>query len=126
MSIRMRKRALPVVLAGWALPAAILPNAAQARVTLGNWDAAQQRQVVRAGLMSNLRGNDFGGAAEISVQIIKQSGKKPRARVRARDLHSGDWLMVRGYDAGGRWDVLYGAMNNALNIAIKAAGWQFA
>jgi hypothetical protein len=74
MPARVLKRALPVLLAGWAaLAAAIaaiaaiaaMPAAASAQVTLANWDAAQQREVVRAGLMSNVRGNDFDGSQRL-------------------------------------------------------------
>jgi hypothetical protein len=65
MPVRVLKLALPVVLAAWTVLAAILPAAASAQVTLANWDAAQQRQVVQAGLMSNLYGNDFGGAERL-------------------------------------------------------------
>jgi cell wall-associated NlpC family hydrolase len=89
MSIRMLTRALPVVLAGWALLAATLPTAAQAQVTLGNWDAAQQRQVVRAGLMSNLRGNDFGGAARLPGAQADRA-LAALARLAIRDVASGD------------------------------------
>jgi cell wall-associated NlpC family hydrolase len=45
--------------------AAVAPDAAGAQVTLGNWDAAQQHQVVKAGLMGDLSGNSFGGAAQL-------------------------------------------------------------
>jgi cell wall-associated NlpC family hydrolase len=89
MSIRMLTRALPVVLAGWALLAATLPTAAQAQITLGNWDAAQQRQVVRAGLMSNLRGNDFGGAARLPGAQADRA-LAALARLAIRDVASGD------------------------------------
>jgi cell wall-associated NlpC family hydrolase len=65
MPARVLKLALPVVIAGWAVLAAVMPAAASAQVTLANWDAAQQRQVVHAGLMSNLHGNDFGGAERL-------------------------------------------------------------
>jgi cell wall-associated NlpC family hydrolase len=67
----MSRRALKHVLlvcAGWAAMIALVgvaPATAAAQVTLGNWDAAQQRQVVRAGLMSDLSGHDFGGAARL-------------------------------------------------------------
>jgi hypothetical protein len=44
----MLKRALPVLLVGWAGLAAAIPAAASAQVTLGNWDAAQQHQVVHS------------------------------------------------------------------------------
>ncbi|HEY1566006.1 MAG TPA: hypothetical protein VGF68_03280, partial [Solirubrobacteraceae bacterium] len=65
MPARVLKLALPVVIAGWAVLAAVMPAAASAQVTLASWDAAQQRQVVHAGLMSNLHGNDFGGAERL-------------------------------------------------------------
>jgi cell wall-associated NlpC family hydrolase len=65
MPVCVLKLALPVVACGWALLTAIMPAAASAQVTLANWDAAQQRQVVHAGLMSNLRGSDFGGATRL-------------------------------------------------------------
>jgi cell wall-associated NlpC family hydrolase len=63
MPARALKLALPVVL--WAVLAAIIPAAASAQVTLANWDAAQQRQVVHAGLMGDLSGRDFGGAERL-------------------------------------------------------------
>jgi cell wall-associated NlpC family hydrolase len=62
MPLRVLKRALLLVCATCAALGTLLPAAAGARVTLGNWDAAQQRQVVRAGLMSDRHGRDFGGA----------------------------------------------------------------
>jgi cell wall-associated NlpC family hydrolase len=67
MLARVLKLALPVVaaLSGWAAVGVVLPAAAHAQVTLANWDATQQRQVVHAGLMSNLQGNDFGGAERL-------------------------------------------------------------
>jgi cell wall-associated NlpC family hydrolase len=65
MLSRVLKLRLPVVLAAGAVLAAILPSAASAQVTLANWDAAQQRQVVHIGLMSNLHGSDFGGAERL-------------------------------------------------------------
>src|SRR5690348_135916 len=65
MPARVLKLALPVVVAGWAVLAAARPAVASAQITLGNWDAAQQRQVVRAGLMSDRSGRDFGGAARL-------------------------------------------------------------
>ena len=45
---------------------AAAPAGASAAVTLGNWDAAQQRQVVKDGLMS-APGGSFGGAAPLST-----------------------------------------------------------
>jgi cell wall-associated NlpC family hydrolase len=65
MPVRVLKHALLLVCAGCAAVGALLPASAGARVTLGNWDAAQQRQVVRAGLMSQLHGRDFGGGESL-------------------------------------------------------------
>ena len=65
MLARVLKRALPVLLVGGAVLSAAMPAAASAQVTLANWDTAQQRQVVHAGLMSNLHGQDFGGAERL-------------------------------------------------------------
>jgi len=89
MPARVLKLALPVVLAGWAVLAAVLPNAANAQVTLGNWDAAQQRQVVHAGLMSDLRGTDFGGAARLPGAQADRA-LAALARLAMRDVASGD------------------------------------
>ncbi|MGZ4298401.1 MAG: C40 family peptidase [Solirubrobacteraceae bacterium] len=65
MPVRVLKHALLLVCGGCAALGALLPATAGAQVTLGNWDAAQQRQVVRAGLMSDLHGGDFGGAERL-------------------------------------------------------------
>lgn len=53
---------LACVLAG----ACLVPAGASARPTLGNWDLAARRQVVRAGLMSNLAPSNFAGAERLS------------------------------------------------------------
>jgi len=45
---------------------ALAPSPASAAVTLGNWDAAQQRQVVKDGLMG-APGGSFGGAAPLTA-----------------------------------------------------------
>lgn len=65
MPARVLKLALPVVVCGWVVLTALMPSAASAQVTLANWDTAQQRQVVHAGLMSNLHGHNFGGATRL-------------------------------------------------------------
>jgi cell wall-associated NlpC family hydrolase len=62
---RVLKHALLLVCAGWVAAGVLLPATAGAQVTLANWDAAQQRQVVRAGLMSDARGRDFGGGERL-------------------------------------------------------------
>ena len=58
---------------GWSLAvaaliacAALAPSGASAAVTLSNWDAAQQRAVVHAGLMGNV-GRSFQGASPITA-----------------------------------------------------------
>ncbi|HEX3689034.1 MAG TPA: NlpC/P60 family protein [Solirubrobacteraceae bacterium] len=89
MPARALKCALPVVLAGWAVLAAILPSAASAQVTLANWDAAQQRQVVHAGLMSNLHGSDFGGAERLPGAQADRA-LAALASLASRDAPSGD------------------------------------
>ena len=64
-SISARRRALAIAAAAvacWAL----IPASASATVTLSNWDAAQQRQVVRAGLIANV-GRSFRGSAAVSA-----------------------------------------------------------
>jgi cell wall-associated NlpC family hydrolase len=65
MLARVLKPCLAAVVTCWAVLAAAFPASAGAQVTLGNWDAAQQRQVVRAGLMSDLSGPAFGGAERL-------------------------------------------------------------
>ena len=89
MPVRVLKLALPVVLAGWALLAAILPSAASAQVTLANWDAAQQRQVVHAGLMSDTRGSDFGGAERLPGAQADRA-LAALASMASRDVSSSD------------------------------------
>jgi cell wall-associated NlpC family hydrolase len=62
MSARSLLRRLAPTAASLVAAAILAPAGASAQVTLGNWDSIQQRQVVRAGLMGDLSGNDFGGA----------------------------------------------------------------
>jgi cell wall-associated NlpC family hydrolase len=89
MPVRVLKLALPVALGAWAVLAAVVPTAASAQVTLGNWDAAQQRQVVHAGLMSNLDGRDFGGAGRLPGAQADRA-LAALARLASRELASGD------------------------------------
>jgi hypothetical protein len=64
--LRFWARALTIVAV--LVSCAVASGRAAAAVTLANWDAAQQRQVVRAGLMS-APGNRFdGGVAITAVQ----------------------------------------------------------
>ena len=62
MSARPLVRRLLPALAGLIAALGLAPAAASAQVTLGNWDGAQQHQVVKALLMSDLSGHGFGGA----------------------------------------------------------------
>jgi cell wall-associated NlpC family hydrolase len=94
MPARVLKLALPVVLGGWAVLAAILPSAASAQVTLANWDAAQQHQVVHAGLMSNLHGNVFGGAERLPGAQADRA-LAALAALATRDVSSSDGAPVR-------------------------------
>jgi cell wall-associated NlpC family hydrolase len=62
MQISTRALILSALIGGCALA----PTSASAAVTLGNWDAAQQRQVVKDGLMSAPSGS-FQGAAPLTA-----------------------------------------------------------
>lgn len=64
LSARLRARPL-IALAAIAC-CALLPGRAAASVTLSNWDAAQQRQVLGAGLMSNI-GRSFQGGSTLTA-----------------------------------------------------------
>src|SRR5689334_1911492 len=64
-SISARRRALAIAAAAVAC-CALIPASASATITLSNWDAAQQRQVVRAGLIANV-GRSFRGSAAVSA-----------------------------------------------------------
>jgi cell wall-associated NlpC family hydrolase len=62
---------------------AAAPAGASAAVTLGNWDAAQQRQVVKDGLMS-APGGSFAGAAPLSAAQANAAMAAVAARVGAQ------------------------------------------
>ena len=64
-SITARRRAFAIAVAA-VVCCALIPAEASATVTLSDWDAAQQRQVVRAGLMANV-GRSFRGSAALSA-----------------------------------------------------------
>jgi cell wall-associated NlpC family hydrolase len=64
MQISFARRAL--ILSALIGSCALAPTPASAAVTLGNWDAAQQRQVVKDGLMS-APGGSFQGAAPLTA-----------------------------------------------------------
>jgi cell wall-associated NlpC family hydrolase len=89
LPVRVLKHALLFVCAGQIALGVLLPATAGAQVTLANWDAAQQRQVVRAGLMSNAHGRDFGGGERLrGAQADRALAALARAAV--RDTTSAD------------------------------------
>jgi len=65
MSARLLFRRLLPTVAGVIAAAGLAPAGASGQITLANWDTAQQHQVVRAGLMSDLHGHDFGGGQRL-------------------------------------------------------------
>jgi cell wall-associated NlpC family hydrolase len=84
LSARLGARSL--VAAAAIACCALLPGRALASVTLSNWDSAQQRQVVKAGLMSNLGRSFQGGSAlsaaqanaamsALSLRLARQTGQ---------------------------------------------------
>jgi cell wall-associated NlpC family hydrolase len=60
----------------------LLPARAAATVTLGNWDASQQRQALRAGVMFNL-GGSFAGASSLSASQANAAMAALAARLAA-------------------------------------------
>ena len=84
LSARLGARSL--VAAAAIACCALAPGRALASVTLSNWDSAQQRQVVKAGLMSNLGRSFQGGSAlsaaqanaamsALSLRLARQTGQ---------------------------------------------------
>jgi cell wall-associated NlpC family hydrolase len=84
LSARLGARSL--VAAAAIACCALLPGRALASVTLSNWDSAQQRQVVKAGLMSNVGRSFQGGSAlsaaqanaamsALSLRLARQTGQ---------------------------------------------------
>jgi hypothetical protein len=67
LHVRGLRRALtPMAAAVVCASVAIDPGVAGAQPTAGNWDLAAQRQVVKAGLMSNISPRTFGGAQPLT------------------------------------------------------------
>jgi cell wall-associated NlpC family hydrolase len=69
---------MTAILAVMALPVATgakanAPAGAAAPVTAANWDRPAQRAVVKAGLMSNISSNNFGGAQPLSGAMATSS-----------------------------------------------------
>jgi cell wall-associated NlpC family hydrolase len=73
MPVHRRCRSLLLLLACLVTGACVLPSNAAARATLGDWDAAQQRQVVRAGLMGGVSRHNFGGAQRLTAGQANRS-----------------------------------------------------
>ncbi len=78
MQISFARRAL--FLSALIGACALAPTPASAAVTLGNWDAAQQRQVVKDGLMS-VPGVSFQGAAPLSAAQANAAMSAVAARI---------------------------------------------
>ena len=66
MYVWLPNRRLPPIVACVIACACLAPANAFGRVTLGNWDLAQQRQVVHAGLMADVGGHRFGGSQRLT------------------------------------------------------------
>jgi cell wall-associated NlpC family hydrolase len=69
------------------LSLALCCGTAHASVTLGNWDAAQQRQVARAGLMSDV-GSSFNGALPLTAAQANATMDALAARLQAAAVHT--------------------------------------
>jgi len=78
MQISFARRAL--ILSALIGSCALAPTSASAAVTVGNWDAAQQRQVVKDGLMS-VPGGSFQGAAPLSAAQANAAMSAVAARI---------------------------------------------
>jgi len=78
MPIPFARRAL--ILPALAMSVALVPTEARAAVTLGNWDSAQQRQVVKDGLMA-APGGSFQGAAPLTAGQANAAMPAVAARV---------------------------------------------
>ena len=95
-SFARRALILPALIIGLALA----PTQASAAATLGNWDSAQQRQVVRKGLMSAPDGS-FQGAAPLTAAQANASMAAVAARVGAQSGTSGDAQPVHAIQISG-------------------------
>jgi cell wall-associated NlpC family hydrolase len=79
---------------------ALAPSQASAAVTLGNWDAAQQRQVVKDGLMS-APGGSFGGAAPLTAAQADAAMSAVATRVGGQSGTSADTPPVHAIQISG-------------------------
>lgn len=68
-----RHMPLPGLCLAVAFTAALAPASALAKKTAANWDAAEQRTVVAAGVMSEATPGNFNGAATLDPQDEKQA-----------------------------------------------------
>ena len=78
-----RLRALPILAAATVAGLGLLPGRAAASTTLSNWDASQQRQVLKAGLMTNV-GRSFQGASTLTSSQANAAMSALSARLRRR------------------------------------------
>jgi cell wall-associated NlpC family hydrolase len=76
------------------------PASASAAVTLGNWDAAQQRQVVKDGLMSAPAGS-FGGATPLTAAQANAAMSAVAARIGAEPGTGPDGQPMHTVQIGG-------------------------
>jgi cell wall-associated NlpC family hydrolase len=83
----------------------LVPASALGRVTLANWDAVQQGQVVRAGLMAEVSGHSFAGAQRLTAAQADQSMAALAKLISRWGLHEPvaharqSVLTVTGFDA---------------------------
>jgi cell wall-associated NlpC family hydrolase len=104
---KLAGRRARLVLAGAAALACALyaPQHALAKLTAANWDAAQQRQVVKAGLMSEAPGGGFNGASALSAQSANQAfdalAAREAATAQEEERRSESWGEPQGGREGG-------------------------
>lgn len=76
------------------------PPDALAKLTAANWDASQQRQVLKAGLMAEAAGGGFNGAGALSAQSASQAfaalAARQAAAVREEEQRSEGWKREGG------------------------------
>ena len=73
------------IVVGLVAVTSLTPAVAGAQTTFANWDLAQQRQVVRAGLMSDVSSNNFGGAQPL------RDGQADQAMAALANLINGNY-----------------------------------
>jgi cell wall-associated NlpC family hydrolase len=98
MQISFARRAL--ILSALIGTGALAPTPASAAVTLGNWDAAQQRQVVKDGMMS-APGGSFQGAAALTAAQANAAMAAVAARAGAQSGTGADTQPVHAIQISG-------------------------